>query len=550
MPHHLVELRVRNLGVIDDVTVSLGTGMTALTGETGAGKTLLIQALSLLLGGRADPSMVRAGADETVIEGRFAIPDGSLGDRGEDDPSGESRDLVLARSVVRGGRSRAWIDGRMASLAALTEAARGLIELHGQHEHRSLTQTDAQRRALDSFGNIDLGPLESARRHLRRLVGDADALGGDSRQRAREVDLLRYQLDEIDAVGIEDAGEDDRLEAEEDRLAAAETYRESAAAALAAVSGSEEASALGRLAEASSALSGRDRIALLADRIRSAMGDLSDLAAELRVIVETWEDDPERLESVRRRRHLFRQLERKYGDNLAEVLGFGAGARERLEAIGREDQRARELDDEIRSARQTLESAESTVATARRRAAPRLAADIEATLRGLAMPSARFSISVEGTGSADQVTFWLAANPGEPAQPMAKVASGGELARTMMAVRLAVGGSPGVMAFDEVDAGIGGAAATAVGTALAGLARGAQVLVVTHLAQVAALADHQTEVRKFEQGGRTWSDVVPLDHEGRVIEISRMLSGRPDSQSARRHARELLDGVPAAGAPA
>jgi DNA repair protein RecN (Recombination protein N) len=246
----------------------------------------------------------------------------------------------------------------------------------------------------------------------------------------------------------------------------------------------------------------------------------------LRVIVETWEDDPERLESVRGRRQVFRQLERKYGGSLAEVLGFATTARQRLDAIGHDEQRALQLDDEIRSAGQALESAESNVASARRRAAPRLAGEIEATIRGLAMPSARFSISVEGGGPADQVTFWLAANPGEPSQPLAKVASGGELARTMMAVRLAVGGSPGVMAFDEVDAGVGGAAATAVGMALAGLGRGAQVLVVTHLAQVAALADHQIEVRKFEQGGRTCSDVVSLDTEGRVIEISRMLSGR------------------------
>ncbi len=198
-------------------------------------------------------------------------------------------------------------------------------------------------------------------------------------------------------------------------------------------------------------------------------------------------------------------------------------------------------------ARHALQSAESVVAAARRLAAPRLAAEIEATLQGLAMPAARFSIAVDGEGPADHVTFLLGANPGEPSQALAKVASGGELARTMLAVRLAVGASPGVMAFDEVDAGVGGAAATAVGTALAGLADRAQVLVVTHLAQVAALADDQIEVRKSERDGRTRSDVVALDAESRVIEISRMLSGRPDSTSARRHARELLDRVPATG---
>jgi DNA repair protein RecN (Recombination protein N) len=554
--HRLVELRVRDLGVIDDVSVRPGSGMTALTGETGAGKTLLVQALSLLLGGRSDPAMVRAGAEETLIEGRFA-PDGSQSSDGSDrglereaeagdGEAGES-EVVLARSVVRTGRGRAWIDGRMASLSALAEMAGELIELHGQHEHRSLTQADAQRRALDTFGRVDLGELEAARQRLRGLTDESGALGGDSRQRAREADLLRYQVDEIDTVGIEDAAEDERLEVEEDRLSAAESCRLAATRALEAVSGSEEASALGRLAEASGALAGPDPLAPTEARVRSAMADLADLATELRTIVETWEDDPERLEVVRQRRQLFRQLERKYGEDLAEVFAFAARARARLAAIAGEEERARQLDAEIESARQELASAESAVAAARREAAPRLAAEIESTLRELAMPSARFSISVDGAGPADRNTFELAANPGEPSQPLAKVASGGELARTMLAVRLAVGGSAGVMAFDEVDAGVGGAAATAVGTALAGLADRAQVLVVTHLAQVAAMADHQIEVRKSERHGRTRSDVVALDAESRVVEISRMLSGRPDSQSARRHARELLGGVPTAG---
>lgn len=536
----LAELRVRNLGVIDDVTVLPGPGMTALTGETGAGKTLLVHALSLLLGGRPDPTMVRAGAPEALVEARFTAT-GAVGDVGPEQVGGQgSGELVLARSLVPGGRSRAWIDGRMASVAALAETAGELIELHGQHEHRALTQADAQRRALDAFGRVDGGELATARRRLRRLVEESAALGGDSRQRAREADLLGYQIDEIESAGIEDAAEDERLEVEEDRLAAAESCRRAAAAALEAVSGSDETSALGRLAEAAGALAARDPLAPSEARVRSAMGELADLAGDLRTIVETWEDDPERLEEVRRRRHLFRQLERKYGGDLGEVIAFAAEARARRAGLADDETRAEELDAAIDVARADLAAAESAVAAARRRAAPRLAAAIESTLRQLAMPSARFSVAVEGDGAADQVTFLLGANPGEPLQPLAKVASGGELARTMLAVRLAVGGTAEVMAFDEVDAGIGGAAAAAVGTALAGLAERAQVLVVTHLAQVAAVADHQIEVRKTERDGRTRSDVATLDPEARVTEISRMLSGRPDSRSAQRHARELL----------
>jgi DNA repair protein RecN (Recombination protein N) len=271
------------------------------------------------------------------------------------------------------------------------------------------------------------------------------------------------------------------------------------------------------------------------------MAELSDLATDLRSVVETWEDDPARLEELRSRRQMLHQLERKYGADLDEVLSFAARARQRLDSIAVDERRAVALDEEIDAARAVLAAAEDEVSTARREAAPRLADHIQSTLSGLAMPSVRFSITVDGDGPADQVGFLLGANPGEPLQPLAKVASGGELARTMLAIRLAITDSPGVMVFDEVDAGVGGTAATAVGAALADLGRQAQVLVVTHLAQVAAQADHHFEVRKSEQSGRTRSDVEGLDTDARVIELSRMLSGRPDSASARRHARELLD---------
>ena len=531
MGRHLVELHVRDLGVIDDVTVALDAGMTALTGETGAGKTLLIGALSLLLGGRADPSVVRAGADEAYVEGRFVDDDG--GD-----------EVVLARSVARAGRSKAWIDGRAAPVGALTEAATGLLELHGQHQHRTLVVPEAQRQALDAFGAIDTGPLESARSRLAALLREADGLGGDADQRAREAEVLKFQVDEIDAAGLNDPNEDAALEAEEDRLAEASAHREAAAVALGALEGTDgsivEVGAVDRLAQASGALPGRPPLHALDQRVRAAMAELGDLAGELRSVVETWEDDPERLDEVRSRRRLLHELVRKYGSSLDTVMAYGDAGRARLAALGDLETRAVALDAEILLARTASADAESVVARERRRVAPVLASDIETTLHDLAMPSARFTIRVEGEGSGDDVVFELAANPGEPAQPLARAASGGELSRTMLAVRLALTDAPGVLVFDEVDAGVGGAAATAVGSALAGLGQYAQVLVVTHLAQVAALADHQVEVRKIEADGRTRSEVTRLDPAGRVVEISRMLSGSPDSESARRHASELL----------
>jgi len=531
MGRQLAELHVRDLGVIDDVTVTLGSGMTALTGETGAGKTLLIGALSLLLGGRADPALVRAGADEAYVEGRFVDVDG--GD-----------EVVLARSVAREGRSKAWVDGRAAPVGALSEAAAGLLELHGQHQHRTLVVAEAQRRALDAFGSVDTGPLESARSILAALLREAEGLGGDATQRAREADRVAFEVAEIEAAVIAGPAEDAVLEAEEDRLAEASAHRAAAAQALAALAGPDDGpgppGAVDRLADASGALAGRVPLERLDHRVRSAMGELTDLAAELRTVVETWEDDPERLEAIRVRRQLLHDLERRHGPGLDEVLATAVRGRAQLAELAGLESRAAGLDVEVAGARATVTAAESVVARERRRVAPVLAAEIETTLHDLAMPSARFAIRVEGEGSADQVTFELAANPGEPAQPLSRAASGGELSRTMLAVRLALTDAPGVLVFDEVDAGVGGAAATAVGAALAGLGHYAQVLVVTHLAQVAAQADHQVAVRKIEAGGRTRSEVTRLDPYARVVEISRMLSGSPDSESARRHARELL----------
>ena len=527
----LVELHVRDLGVIDDVTVSLGPGMTALTGETGAGKTLLGGALSLLLGGRGDPGLVRAGADEALVEGRFSDVDGA-------------DEVTVARTVAREGRSKAWVDGRMVPVGALADATSGLLELHGQHQHRTLVVPEAQRRALDAFGAVDTGPMDAARSRLAALLREAEGLGGDAHQRERETEVLAFQVDEVEGAAVAGPEEEAGLEAEEERLAEASAHRAAAATALVALTGADGGpggpGAEERLGEASGALAGRAPLEPLDRRVRGLMAEVADVAAELRDVVDTWEDDPGRLEEVRARRQLLHELKRKYGASLEEVLGFASDGRARLEALHAAEARAVALDGEIADVRVEVATEEAAVAAARCAVAPLLASEIEATLHDLAMPSARFAIEVAGDASGDQVTFELAANPGEPAQPLAKAASGGELSRTMLAVRLALTDAPGVMVFDEVDAGVGGQAATAVGAALAGLGHYAQVLVVTHLAQVAAQADRQVGVRKIEDGGRTRSEVTVLGPADRVVEISRMLSGSPDSEAAQRHARELL----------
>jgi len=522
----LVELSIRNLGVIESLDLVLGPGMTALTGETGAGKTMVVEAIELLVGGRAESVLVRPGADEARIDGRFAV--------GDDE-------VVLSRVVPANGRSRAYVNGTMAPVAGLADAGADLVDLHGQHSHQSLLNTAAQRAALDAFTSIDLTPLADARDRVRSIDAALAALGGDERARAREIDLLRFQVQELEAARLGDADEDERLSEEEDRLSDATAHREAAAAAYDALAG--DGGAADALGTALAAMANRTPLAELNDRLHALSAEVTELAHDLRAAAESLEDDPERLAAIRERRQLLKDLRRKYGETMAEVHAFFAEASDRLAELESHDERAAALDRERAGALAEVGRLEAAVRAARADAAPRLAAAIEERLRQLAMPRARFEVEVGEDGSGDRVTFLLGANPGEPALPLAKVASGGELARTMLAARLVLTGAPPTLVFDEVDAGIGGEAAVAVGKALAMLAGqgdGTQVLVVTHLPQVAAFADQQVAVWKDERDGRTVASAKPLDETERVVELSRMLSGQPESAAARGHAEELL----------
>ena len=541
----LVELHVRDLGVIEEVTLALGPGMTALTGETGTGKTLIVEALELLLGGRADALLVRPGAEEALVEGRFLVSAEHGSERNGD---GDTDERIFARAVPAAGRSRAWLDGRMAQVSALAEAGRQLVDLHGQHAHQSLLDGAAQRRALDVFGDVDTRRLDELLASRRRLRSELDALGGDERVRARQVDLLRHQLAEIDAAGLRDPDEEAALAAEEDRLADATSAREAAAASLAAVGGAEDGSgATDRLGEAATRLSGRPALAQLAARVEALQAEAADVASELRGVLEGWEDDPERLAEVRARRQLLRDLARKYGEGVAGVLAYAEQARGELAVLESAEETAARHSAELEALAADIEAERAAVGKARRNAAGRLAKATQDRLQQLAMARARVEVQVGDTDPGDDVVFQLGANPGEPVLPLSKVASGGELARAMLALRLVLSEAPPTMVFDEVDAGVGGEAAVAVGRALAELAQGRQVLVVTHLAQVAAFADHHLVVRKDELRGRTVASVVAVEGEDRVVELARMLSGRPGSATAHRHAEELLaaagDGV-------
>ncbi|MFN0092803.1 MAG: DNA repair protein RecN, partial [Acidimicrobiales bacterium] len=315
----LIELAVRDLGVIEQLSLLVGPGMTALTGETGAGKTLVVEAIELLVGAKADPGLVRAGTAEATVTGRFEL---------------DGAEVVLTRVVPRVGRSRAYVDGRPAALAELTEWGARLVDLHGQHAHQSLLSGAVQRAALDRFGGVDLTPLAEARAALAALDAGLAALGGDERERAREMDLLRYQLDEIDAAAIVSADEEAALEAEEELLADAVALRDAAAEAVAALTGDGgEGGALDLARAALGALGGRGPLEAHRARVAGLVAELDDAAGELRAAGEAIEPDPERLAEVQARRVLLRSLRRKYGEDLAAVLGFAAAARARLDEL-------------------------------------------------------------------------------------------------------------------------------------------------------------------------------------------------------------------------
>jgi DNA repair protein RecN (Recombination protein N) len=520
----LTELRIRDLGIIAEIDLVLGPGMTALTGETGAGKTMLVEAIGLLLGATADASVVRQGATEARVEGRFVV--------GDDE-------IVLARVVPAEGRSRAYAGGRLATAATLAEEGGVLVEIHGQRAHQSLLVPAVQRAALDRFGAVDHSALAEARARLSAIDERLATLGGDARARAREIDLLRYQVDELERAGLDDPDEDEHLDAEEDLLADARAHREAAATAHAALA--DDGGAADAVGTAVAALAGRAPFKELEARLRAVAADVADIGSEIRAGAERIEDDPVRLDAIRERRQLLRELRRKYGDTLADVMAHRDEAAARLAELEGYESRAAALETERAAAHGDEAVAAAAMAAARRAAAPRLGTAVEQHLRQLAMPRARVEVEVAGPDPADDVRFLLGANPGEPTLPLARVASGGELARAMLALRLVLTEAPDTLVFDEVDAGIGGEAALAVGRSLATLGARHQVLVVTHLPQVAAFADHQVAVDKIEMDGRTVAHAAAVEGDARTRELSRMLSGMSESGSARRHARELLD---------
>ena len=518
----LTELHIENLGVIDTLDLQLSEGLVALTGETGAGKTMIVEAINLLVGGRADAGMVRPGATEARVEGRFVTGD---------------EEVILCRTIPLDGRSRAYVNGRLATVGQLAEHGLDLVDMHGQHAHQSLLGAKAQREALDAYAKVDLEPLRNARAVVTEIDAALATLGGDDRMRAREIDLLRFQVNEIIEAALQGADEDEQLSREEDVLADAVNYREALWKAVASLS--EESGATDNLGTAVSALSNKEPFAGFVSRLKALQSELEDLSADIRDEADSIEENPSRLDEVRQRRQLLVDLRRKYGDSLEEVIAFGDESAMRLAELESFEARAATLDQERAVAVRNLEAAQAVVGKARREGAAPLAQQVQKNLRTLAMAHAVIDVSV-GQDPGDDVVFLLAATPGSPVMPLTKVASGGELARTMLALRLVLSSGPNTLVFDEVDAGIGGEAAVAVAQALALLGKRHQVLVVTHLPQVAAAGHAHIQVSKSVRNGKTYAQAATLGEEERIAEIARMLSGGVAEATALEHARELL----------
>jgi DNA repair protein RecN (Recombination protein N) len=539
----LRELHITGLGVIDDVDLDFHAGLNVLTGETGAGKTMVTVGLALALGQRASATLVRPGARAAKVQARFdATPAAEAAGWVED---GE---VVLARTISADVRSAARIGGQLAPVSALVELGGGLVEAHGQHQGLGLLSPATQTSSLDRFageGHLStLAAFADAHTRSRALRSRLDELSTRTREREREIDLLRYQVREIEAAAPR-IGELAELQAEESRLAHAERLLERALAAEAALTGDDAgADALGLAAGALGTAGELDPGAEeLATRAATLAAGTAELARDVREYRERLQLDPARLEDVRDRVGALRGLERKYGEGEVEVLAFLERARERLgELEGVDDERER-LAAEAADAEATALALASEVTAERAAAAPGLSEALTAEMRALGMEGAEAEVTLTpqpeiGSAGAERAEFVFSGGRGQPRLPLAKVASGGELSRTMLACRSVLVDLDDVstLVFDEVDAGIGGRAAVSVGRRLAHLAERRQVIVVTHLPQIASFADRHFGVRK--RGGT--ATVELLDEAARVEELTRMLAGLPGSGSAAMHAEELL----------
>jgi DNA repair protein RecN (Recombination protein N) len=554
----LLELRIENLLLIERAELRLGPGLNAITGETGAGKTILAHSFDLLMGGKARPQIVRPGASEAYVEGVFELPDGllddpELADVAERLPEG-CRELVIGRRVSSSGRTSAFLAGRSASAPDLQLLGSRLLAFYGQHEHRKLTLSGAQLETLDGFAGEEhlerRRGFRAAHADVLRIQRELETIREREGARERDLDILRYELEEIEAAEP-DPSEEAELAPERERLRHAEALRAAAAAALSTLNGEDGGAAEG-IGAAEAALEAQcdvdPDLDALTERTRSVRVELQELAAELRGYAEGIEAEPGRLETVEERLDVLDRLKRKHGGSIESVLAHAEQCRAEIERIEGAGERTEELEAELAAAARVRTDLGGQLSEVRAKAARRLEKRVAKELDQVAMSGAKLEIGLEphpdgfGPLGQERVIFRVATNPGMPVSPLRDAASGGELSRVMLALAgQGARGGAATYVFDEIDAGIGGNTARAVGERLRALGTERQVLCITHLPQVASIAQTHFRIEKSIGGGQATATVERVAGDELVAEIVRMLGGSDGDEAAGRHARELLE---------
>ena len=554
----LAELRIKNFAIIESLSLPLARGFNVLSGETGAGKSIIVGALGLLLGERASTDLIRTGADRATVEGVFEIGEHPEITRMLDEHGIDADEplVVLKREIVASGRTRAWVNGGTVSATLLAEIGRHLVNLHGQHEAQTLLDAESQRRILDVFAGATetaaqtRGAFESLAA-ARREIADLVRRKADAERRA---DYLRHVAKEIEEAKLID-GEDARLEEEARRLENAAELRTLASNIASAIDGEDEA-VLTILAGVERHLSSIQRIdptlAKLQELYDSAYYNLQALARELEEYEASMDLDPARLDEVRSRRDLLFRLTKKYGATVTDVIETGRRTREELDLVDSAGLDLRQLEAREREAQARLHERASALSDLRRAAAKRLAGSVDQVLPDLGMPDGHFAVRLQplaepGPSGAEDIEFRVSLNVGHEERALSRVASGGELSRVMLALKTMLARLDHVptLVFDEVDAGIGGRVGLMVGETMRRVAAHHQVFAITHLPQIAARAHHHILVAKGARGGVTTADVTVLTGPDRVSEVARMLGGDPESDVSRAHAQELLESAAA-----
>jgi len=548
----LTELHIVNFALVDDLRLDLSGGLSVLTGETGAGKSIVVDALNAALGERTGSEVVRTGTEKCLVEVVFDVSEHPAAASAASEYGFEPEDglLIISREITRSGRSQGRINGRPTTASVLREITKLLVDIHGQHEHQSLLSVPVHINIFDSWCGSEVVKLReevrNAYEELTAARNERSRIQTDERERARLLDLYKFQLDEITAAKLS-PGEEEELAQERNRLANAEKLFE-AAAEIATLLGSES----GAVDGLSAAVAAAERIAqmdpsmsAIVETLSTALISTQDVLLEVRDYQDQIEANPSRLEQIEDRLDVIKTLKRKYGDTIEDILSYANGLVEKIDALMCSEERSNELDCKIEELTARLAGLCQKLSDLRKQAAPAFEKAVETELADLAMERTRFKVSIQpidpGPSGADAVEFLISPNPGEPVKPLAKIASGGEISRIMLALKsVAKRAEVPTLVFDEIDTGIGGRTAQVLGEKLASLANKCQIMCVTHLPQIASRAAHHFLVEKFVEGGRSHVRVKKLEGEDRVKELARMLGAEEGSSIAAEHAREML----------